>query len=271
MSKVIFRGELDIRWQRSGWIVAAPLTFEASGVRRTIPAGFKFNGANIKWLFPVLFLTPYDERIARAAAVHDWLYSRGDRKTADKLFHSILKADGLDPVRRWMLWAGVRVFGGLWIDLAMVLAVACISCVSVPRVIIDKDGKAAVSTTETEALIPLSGDGADYVNRLTAAKGWESPAVDVSGDAASIYLWMSAACFAAALLAFCAAYMTHQHSLIAVGGILTAGSAAAVGMAQIAQYLWIAPVAAGVGLCWLGWRWRGKHIKNILKRPAEND
>ena len=273
MSKVIFntRPGIEIVPGR-GWETSKPVTFEWAGVKRTILKGFAYNGANIKWLFPILFLAPFDPRVARAALVHDWLYCEGDRRTADKLFRVLMRQDGLDPIRTWLMWAGVRIFGGLWMRWMlspMLMLCLAVGCVAVPQVVKDAGGEWKLSQDKTRWLPAFSNAGHEYAEDVSNANGWVKPDNHTDEDAAELYIWMSAVCFAAAMVAFCIAYMTHQHSLVVVGGILMAGNAYAVGMAEIAEHLWILPVVIGLGLCWLGWRWRKKHITNALRNNKD--
>jgi hypothetical protein len=57
----------------------------------------------------------------RAAVLHDWVYWElvrsgvMRRRQADDLFYEALRACRVDRVRAWVMWAAVRVFGGLHI------------------------------------------------------------------------------------------------------------------------------------------------------------
>jgi hypothetical protein len=48
---------------------------------------------------------------------------RAARRDADRLFRSTLRETGTGPVRRWLMWAAVRIFGSLPVALVFLLAV----------------------------------------------------------------------------------------------------------------------------------------------------
>lgn len=81
-----------------------------------VEAGFRTNFASIKplryipWLYVIL-----DGYGNRAAALHDYLYTGVlPRKDADEVFYRALQADGVPKWRAWLMYAGVRAFGGLY-------------------------------------------------------------------------------------------------------------------------------------------------------------
>lgn len=82
------------------------------GNLHVIPKGFKSDGASIpQWLWTVAG-TPFAPNVIRAAVVHDYLYSiKYDRKLADRIFHDILKEDGVNVVKRRAYKTGVNLFG----------------------------------------------------------------------------------------------------------------------------------------------------------------
>ena len=58
----------------------------------------------------------------RAACVHDWLYRHGSytnrggtfpvtRKQADEVYYELLRCNGVNPIRAWFRWLGVRLGG----------------------------------------------------------------------------------------------------------------------------------------------------------------
>ena len=84
-----------------------------------IPAGFEFEESIPSFLFSVS--RPRGES-KRAACVHDWLYRKGSytnlggtfpvkRKQADAVYHELLLAKGVNPVRAYFRWLGVRLGG----------------------------------------------------------------------------------------------------------------------------------------------------------------
>lgn len=77
-----------------------------------IPAGFRFDGASIpRWAWSILGLHPWHPRVRRAALYHDFMYSKGYKKTADKGFKSLLKEDGCNQFQYMACYIAVRLFG----------------------------------------------------------------------------------------------------------------------------------------------------------------
>lgn len=103
-------GEDDGKWR-----VYAPLVYQSdvAGVGTvTVPAGFVTDLASVPRLPVVYWLTGGTSN--EAAVVHDYLYSKGtvSRATADAVLREASKACGVPAWRRWLMWAGVRAFGG---------------------------------------------------------------------------------------------------------------------------------------------------------------
>ncbi len=79
----------------------------------TVPTGFEFDGASVPWA--VSWIIPrMSYEVAEAAAVHDYLYRNHSRSRfmADAIFRQILRDFDVPLWRRWLAWAGVRLFGG---------------------------------------------------------------------------------------------------------------------------------------------------------------
>lgn len=78
----------------------------------TAPKGFGFDMASIpRCLWPII---PRDDRrIARAATIHDYLYTEKclPRAMADSLFLAIMKEDGMPWTKRTSCYVAVRLFG----------------------------------------------------------------------------------------------------------------------------------------------------------------
>lgn len=96
------------------WVVDEPFMFMADKRVYIIPRGFRFDWASVPrglWnIFP-----PYDPRYAAAALIHDWLYG-GElcpRKLADEVFLEAMKFRGVPAWKRSVMYAAVRMFGGL--------------------------------------------------------------------------------------------------------------------------------------------------------------
>jgi len=82
------------------------------GVLYEVPRGFVFDGASIPSPFwSVLFLHPFHHKVRRAGLIHDYLYTKGDKKLADSIFRSILKEDGCNVAQRQVMYWAVRIFG----------------------------------------------------------------------------------------------------------------------------------------------------------------
>ncbi|WP_428150910.1 DUF1353 domain-containing protein [Brevundimonas sp.] len=119
----------SIKAARSLWGLQRDLVYTtgACGDRITVPAGFVSDLASIpRWCWIIL---PPDGPWAKAAIVHDFLYAtsgsghwkkRHDgrtrltpygRREADDVFREALANRGVDPLRRTILWAAVRLGG----------------------------------------------------------------------------------------------------------------------------------------------------------------
>lgn len=96
------------------WILTAPLIYQSDVAGRTfiVPKGFRTDLASVPRL-PVIYLLCGDTS-SEAAAVHDWLYSSHQvpRAMADAVLREASQVTGVPGWRRWIMWAGVRVFGG---------------------------------------------------------------------------------------------------------------------------------------------------------------
>lgn len=83
------------------------------GILWVIPIGFRFDGASIPWwAWSLTKLHPWHERVRRAAKWHDYLYSKGFKVLADKMFKSLLKEDGCNKYQYMVCYWAVRLFGG---------------------------------------------------------------------------------------------------------------------------------------------------------------
>jgi len=118
-----------VRRGRSLWGLQRDLTYRTGepGEIITVPAGFVTDLASIpRWCWTLL---PPDGPWVKAAIVHDFLYAtrgtgqwkrRSDgitraqpysRREADDIFREALENRGVDALRRFILWAAVRVGG----------------------------------------------------------------------------------------------------------------------------------------------------------------
>ena len=97
---------------RSPWVTAARHEFANGIFTVKIPANFRTDLASVPvWL--LWFAGPNDNH-QRAALFHDacYKYKPCRRSTADEVFRVIMLTDGVHPLRAWLLWAAVRLFGG---------------------------------------------------------------------------------------------------------------------------------------------------------------
>ena len=74
-----------------------------------VPAGFVTDGASTpRILWPVIH--PWGKWL-KAAILHDWLLTQGDREHADHEFYEALVWCGVRRPLAWLMWAGVRAYG----------------------------------------------------------------------------------------------------------------------------------------------------------------
>lgn len=81
----------------------------------TVPAGYVTDLASIpRVLWPIVG-SPYDPRFAKAATVHDYLYSTKQvpREEADKELKTLLRLAGVPRWKCQAMYLAVRAFGGL--------------------------------------------------------------------------------------------------------------------------------------------------------------
>jgi len=94
------------------WEVVEPQAYRGARDTFVVPAGFRTDFASVPrvlvWLFPRF------GRYTMAAVLHDWLVTVGissgavSSRDADGLFRRVLREEDVPPVRRWLMWTGVR-------------------------------------------------------------------------------------------------------------------------------------------------------------------
>ena len=125
ISRFAFHDELDLRWDTKvqEWQMLGPLrtTFLLDGVVQmiTVPVGFYHDLSSIPRVFRSII--PQIGNQNRASVLHDWLYVTEpnwmSRKLADRLFLEGMKVDGVNWLRRNIMYAAVRAGGWyLWGD-----------------------------------------------------------------------------------------------------------------------------------------------------------
>lgn len=96
--------------------LVSPLVFQRGlngdgQVSLCVPEGFETDFASIPLLLQ--WWLPFDGRWAKAAVIHDWLYSSGQcsRFLADALFREVMAETGVSVVKRVIIYYAVRLFG----------------------------------------------------------------------------------------------------------------------------------------------------------------
>ena len=94
------------------WILVEPLRYIGAREEFTVPAGYMTDFASVPrvtaWLIPSYGL------YTRAAILHDYLLTdvlstvRVSSRDADGLFRRAMGELGVPPVKRWLMWTGVR-------------------------------------------------------------------------------------------------------------------------------------------------------------------
>jgi hypothetical protein len=94
------------------WEVVEPLVYRGRRDTFVVPAGFRTDFASVPRV--VVWLIPSFGRYTPAAVLHDWLVTTGldtgavSSRDADGLFRRVLRELEVPPVRRWLMWCGVR-------------------------------------------------------------------------------------------------------------------------------------------------------------------
>jgi hypothetical protein len=154
------------------WTVVAPLVYHGRRDTFVVPAGFRTDFASVPRV--VVWLIPRFGRYTMAAVLHDWLVTTGmtsgavSSRDADGLFRRVLHEEGVPPVRRWLMWTGVR-WGALasprrrlgwWRDAprVLVLSVLAAPVVAPPALVITA---ALAVYTAVESVVTAAVPGAD--------------------------------------------------------------------------------------------------------------
>ena len=94
------------------WELQSDLVYQGRDESFTVPAGTNTDFASIpnqlRWFVPKY------GRYNRAAVLHDWLSVRAvagdfDRSDADGIFRRSMRELGVGFLRRWVMWAAVRI------------------------------------------------------------------------------------------------------------------------------------------------------------------
>lgn len=82
----------------------------------TVPKGFRTDGASIPRAFWSTVGHPFEEYF-ESAVIHDYLYRKGigTKKNADKIFLQAMTDQGVNPIKRKIMYYAVKMFGrGAW-------------------------------------------------------------------------------------------------------------------------------------------------------------
>lgn len=91
------------------WRLVEHLTYYSDGFGMVVvPEGFETDLASVpRFAYYGLF----GNTAHKAAVVHDWLLQEGEpRELADREFLSAMRASGVPPWRRWVMYAAVRLY-----------------------------------------------------------------------------------------------------------------------------------------------------------------
>jgi hypothetical protein len=173
---VTVRGGSDQLWE-----VLEPLVYRGRRDVFVVPAGFRTDFASVPRV--VVWLIPRIGRYTPAAVLHDWLVTEGivggavTSRDADGLFRRALRELGIPPVRRWLMWCGVR-WGALasplrrpgwWRDAPRVLTLSVLAApIVVPPALVITAALAVYTVAESAvtALVPGAERHGDRGMRL---------------------------------------------------------------------------------------------------------
>jgi hypothetical protein len=163
------------------WEVLEPIVYHGRQDTFVVPAGFLTDFASVPRV--VVWLIPRFGRYTPAAVLHDWLVTTGlttgvvSSRDADGLFRRVLRELGVPPVRRWLMWCGVR-WGALasplrrpgwWPDAPRVVALSVLAApLVVPPAAVIAGALAVYAVVETAvtAVVPGADRRGDRGMRL---------------------------------------------------------------------------------------------------------
>jgi hypothetical protein len=90
------------------WLLHSDLVYRGESETFTVPAGYVTDFATVPRI--AAWLIPRFGAYTRAAILHDWLLTDSDVSSvdADNLFRRALRELRVPPVRRTLMWVGVR-------------------------------------------------------------------------------------------------------------------------------------------------------------------
>jgi hypothetical protein len=98
------------------WRFIEDYTVVVNCIEYVVPKGFVFDGASIPRFLWRVCGCPLEQPRVLAAALHDYLYSRGgsdgDRLRADQIYRAMLKHLGISGFCAGVEYYSIRCFGG---------------------------------------------------------------------------------------------------------------------------------------------------------------
>jgi hypothetical protein len=95
-----------------GWQLVYPVRYSGAVDTFEVPAGYRTDFASVPRI--AVWLIPTFGRYTAAAILHDYLITdqipagRVSSIDTDGLFRRVMRELGVPPVKRWLMWAGVR-------------------------------------------------------------------------------------------------------------------------------------------------------------------
>lgn len=91
---------------------------QVENITVVVPRFFRYDGASIPAPAWQIIHSPFNPLVMGPALVHDWLYynHQVDRETADDIFEALLRQNGVESGKRFVMWAAVRTAGNLYWD-----------------------------------------------------------------------------------------------------------------------------------------------------------
>lgn len=104
--------EIDDVDEGSRWRLVEPLTYDGHSERFVVPVGFTTDFASVPRIFT--WLVPRYGRYTKAVILHDYLWSMARAGgfawvDADGILRRTMRELGVAFLRRWLMWAAVRL------------------------------------------------------------------------------------------------------------------------------------------------------------------